>query len=105
MKESIIQKWVRDQLHNEFGPFCIYIKYPASQYSSKGVSDLIFCIYGFYVAIEVKTDVGKLTLLQKRFIENIRTAGGLGYVIYGKDTVLIKEIINDIRRKRILNTT
>ena len=96
MKEAIIQKWVRKQLQDRFDESCIYIKYPASQYSSKGVADLIFCIMGQYIAIEVKTYTGELTALQRLFLQRVRSAGGLAYVIYGKDQDLIEGIICEI---------
>lgn len=104
MKEATIQKWVRDQLDKEFGDYCVYIKYPAGPYSSKGVSDLIFCVHGYYVAIEVKTDIGKATALQTRFCDAIKAAGGLAYIIYGKDNLLINQVIDDIKRRRLLSS-
>ncbi|MGW8177832.1 MAG: VRR-NUC domain-containing protein [bacterium] len=96
MKEATIQKWVRDQLAATFGIKCVYVKYHAGQYASRGVSDLLFCIHGRFVAVEVKTETGKATPLQINFINNVIQAGGLGYVIYGRDANKIREIIDDI---------
>jgi len=95
-KEAGIQKWVRDRLQNEYGDNCVYIKYPAGHYSTRGVSDLIFCIHGLYVAIEVKTSVGGLTALQKKFLERVKVAEGLAFVIYGKDELTMDVIMRNI---------
>jgi len=99
-KESAVQKWVRDRIALEFGHSAVYLKYPAGQYSSRGVSDLVYCIHSLYVAIEVKTETGKLTALQARFSNQVIEAGGLAYVIYGKDESKLKEIIHDVHARR-----
>ena len=99
MKEAVVQKWVRDQLQKEYGEYCVYIKYHAGQYATRGVSDLIFCIHGIYVAIEVKTETGTPTKLQLRFLNSVKTAGGVAAIIYGKDQDRINAIIKQINRK------
>jgi len=99
-KEAGIQKWARDRLQNEYGDYCVYIKYPAGQYSTRGVSDLIFCIHGLYVAIEVKTSVGALTVLQSKFLYRITIAGGISRVIYGKDEQAMTKLIRAINSER-----
>lgn len=99
MKEAVVQKWVREQLEKEYGDLMVYIKYPAGQYSTRGVSDLIFCIVGQYVAIEVKTETGKLTKLQKRFGDNVIKAGGIFYTIYGKDDEVIELVKRQIKSR------
>lgn len=96
-KERVIQDWVKLMVDKEFGKDSLYIKYHAGAYASRGVSDLILCVRGLYIAIEVKTETGKITTLQKRFIENVKQAGGLGYVIYGKDEKLMQRIFDDVR--------
>ena len=99
MKEATVQVWVRNYLATEFGDKCIYMKYPAGQYSSRGVADLLFCIHGLFVAIEVKTETGTVTRLQEDFIRRAKLAGGLAYVVYGKDVSHMRSIINDIGHK------
>lgn len=90
--EAMIQVWVREQLQKTYGDKCVYIKYPAGQYSTRGVSDLIFCIHGLYVAIEVKTDTGKVTKLQRKFLEAVNIAGGISFVVYGKSVSMMENI-------------
>ena len=52
--------------------------------NEKGVSDIIICYKGFYVAIEVKSEgkgVEDASPLQILFIKSILTAGGIGEVL------------------------
>jgi Holliday junction resolvase len=49
----------------------------------KGIPDIIMCVDGRYVALEVKRPGGKPTELQKWNIEQIRQAGGTAEVVYG----------------------
>lgn len=84
MKEAHVQKWVKDQLKARY-PDCYVIKVAQGRYSTAGVPDLVACIDGKFVAIEVKTEKGKLSKLQEIAIESIREAGGVVEVIYGKD--------------------
>jgi len=41
-----------------------------------GVSDLILLHRGTFYALEIKTDKGKLTPLQQRFLDDVKAAGG-----------------------------
>lgn len=54
----------------------------------KGVPDIVGCYRGLFVCFEVKRPVvGKLSELQKHRIEQIRTAGGHAFVVYGLEDV------------------
>ena len=98
MKEAIVQKWVQDQLKKEFGESLYIFKVPQGPYTSRrGLPDLIMCISGRFVAIEVKTETGSLTALQSHEIANVRKSGGLSYVIFGKDLDMIKCIVEEAR--------
>jgi len=99
MKEADVQKWVREYLCEHYKHHCVYLKYQAGQYATRGVSDLIFCVRGLYIAIEVKMPKGKPTKLQERFLTQVKKAGGLGYIIYGKDQEMISDIIKDINER------
>jgi hypothetical protein len=46
-----------------------------------GLPDLIFCYRGQFVALEVKMPEGKVSVIQKRRIREIRDAGGRAYVV------------------------
>lgn len=67
--------------------------YKASDRYHKGVSDIIACVEGKYVAIELKAENGKPSPHQLLYIKQVRSAGGVGGVCYSVDDVakLIKE--------------
>jgi len=98
MKESDIQVWVQGELKRAFGKSIYIFKVPQSQYiSRKGIPDLIACIEGYFLAIEVKTLTGTLTELQKFEISKIVSARGMSVVVYGKDEIRMAKLIKELR--------
>ena len=60
-----------------------FIKYWAgSQFTKSGVPDILACVDGYFVAIEVKGPNGKPSELQLHTIKKIREAGGFAFVLY-----------------------
>ncbi|WP_242844806.1 VRR-NUC domain-containing protein [Clostridium botulinum] len=59
--------------------------------SKAGIPDIIACVNGTLVGIEVKAPNGKASELQKRNIRLIQESGGLGYVLYPKDFEAFKK--------------
>jgi Holliday junction resolvase len=55
--------------------------------NSNGTPDLICCIDGKFLAIEVKKDGGKVSELQKHHIKKIQVSGGEAIVAYSVDDV------------------
>lgn len=45
-----------------------------------GVPDILACVNGRFFAIEVKSETGRVSRLQKWNIQRIREAGGIGIV-------------------------
>lgn len=66
---------------NELGR-CTYFMPPASIYGQAGVSDIIVCRNGLFVAVEAKAKRGKPTRLQIKFLERVAASGGLGMVVW-----------------------
>lgn len=62
-----------------------YFKYWAGPYSKAGIPDIIACVNGRFVAIEVKAENGRPSELQKRTVKLIQESGGLAYILYPKD--------------------
>lgn len=60
-----------------------------SPHSIKGVSDILGLLNGRFIAIEVKSRLGKLTPEQRIFIDKINVSGGLAFVARS---------INDVER-------
>ncbi len=48
--------------------------------SRKGISDLLVCFDGRFIAIEVKRPGGRATHEQTQFIEEVEQAGGIGFI-------------------------
>ena len=66
---------------NELGS-CTYFMPPAGMYGQAGISDIIACCKGLFVAIEAKAKHGRPTRLQIKFLERVAAAGGLGIVVW-----------------------
>lgn len=63
-------------------------------YQASGTPDLICCINGNFVAIEVKSAKGVVSKLQEKRIDEIRSAGGVALIAYPKDWEKLKKIFN-----------
>lgn len=59
------------------------VKYPAGIYGSTGTPDLIACVKGKFVAIEMKRKGGKIRAMQLRNQEQISKAGGICEIFEG----------------------
>lgn len=80
-------------------PYTWHFKVWAGPYSKSGIPDLIACVNGKFVAIEVKGPTGKPSELQKRNIRLIKESKGIAYILYPKDFESFKkdmeELINE----------
>lgn len=79
--QTKILEWLRKQ------PETKPIKVTVNQFMEAGVADIICCIRGRYVAIEVKRKGGVVSPLQERFLAFVAKAGGIGFVAYSLDDV------------------
>ena len=77
-------------------PGCFCFKEHGGMYGTTGLPDIICCVNGRFVGLEVKTATGRLTKLQEVTLAKINAAGGLGVVVRSVDEV--KTIIEEIRR-------
>ena len=50
-------------------------------YGVVGVPDLLVCLNGQFLGLEVKTPVGRATVMQERQLAEIVKAGGIGSVV------------------------
>lgn len=75
---------------------CWYVKFFGNSMTKKGVPDLLCCINGKFVGIEVKSDKGKPSDLQKYNIEQIHKSGGIALVTYPGDWVHLQQLIDMI---------
>lgn len=75
---------------------CYYIKYFANSFTKSGVPDLIACVGGYFVAIEVKASEGKPSELQKHHQSLIRKAAGISIILYPEDFEAFKVFVNSL---------
>ena len=77
---------------------CYFVKYHGNAYSTSGTPDILACVNGFFVGIEVKAQNGRFDKegLQAKKIDNIRKAGGFAYVVYPSGWDKLKAIIDGL---------
>lgn len=60
-----------------------FVKFFANTFTPAGIPDILVCINGRFLAIEVKGGTGYgLTELQKYNLQQIRASGGVGVCVY-----------------------
>ena len=65
--------------------------------TKKGIPDLLACVNGRFVAIEVKAQNGKPSELQVYNIKKIREAGGVGIILYPDGFEAFKKLIGELK--------
>lgn len=91
MTEKQFENKIKDFLKSL--PKTWFFKYWAGPMSKAGIPDIIACVAGTFVGIEVKAPNGKPSELQKRNIRLIRECGGVAYILYPKDFLQFKKDI------------
>lgn len=84
--ENKIKKFIADQ-----GGW--QVKFFANGMTKKGIPDILACINGYFIGIEVKAQNGKPSELQLYHCSEIRKAGGFAFVVYPSAWDQLKEII------------
>ena len=82
MEKDIVAAILR---HLKQRPRCFAWKTHGGMYGTAGIPDIIACVGGRFVALEVKQPGGKLSRLQEATIEKIRTAGGVAAMVTSVD--------------------
>lgn len=72
------------------------VKYFGCNYSEAGTPDILACVNGYFLAIEVKAQNGVPSELQLAKIAEIRKAGGFAYVVYPSGWEQLKDIIHGL---------
>lgn len=69
------------------------VKFSIQQMSLNGHPDMLICVRGKFVALELKARGGRLEPLQEHFLNLIRSAGGLALVATPDNWPEIKDIL------------
>lgn len=75
---------------------CWYVKYFANRMTKSGIPDILACVNGFFVAIEVKASNGKPSELQLYHRDEIRKAKGMSIILYPEQLDDFKLLIQDL---------
>jgi len=71
-----------------------YMKVWGNMYQKSGVPDILACINGKFVGIELKTNTGKTSEIQKKNLSEIRNCGGIGIWVKESDEKRLVEVID-----------
>lgn len=83
---------------------CWFVKYFANAYTRAGIPDILACVNGYFVAIEVKSSKGKPSELQVYHRDEIRKANGICLILYPEQFEDFKLLIDDlIERPEVLD--
>ena len=81
MREKVIENRIKDTLTTMY-PNVWFFKHAASAAMKVGIPDIVCCIKGHFVGIEVKQEKGIQSDVQKVCMNNIRNAGGEYWIVW-----------------------
>lgn len=96
MREKVIENKIKDCLASR-GNKIWFFKHAASASMKKGIPDIICCICGVFVGIEVKQANGTQSDEQKVVERNIREAGGEYWLVFSFEE-FVDKFNNFVRR-------
>lgn len=74
-----------------------HVKYFANGFTKSGIPDLLCCVGGNFLAIEVKAENGKPSELQLHHIEKIKQSGGHAVIVKPSQFEELKELIQELK--------
>lgn len=74
------------------------VKFFANAYTKTGIPDVLACVNGHFIGVEVKAENGRISALQTMQIKRIRAAGGIGVVVYPSGWEAFKRLIDDLKQ-------
>lgn len=77
---------------------CYFVKYWGGYLTKAGVPDLLVCVNGHFLGVELKASNGKSSRLQLLNIEQIKKAGGIAMTLYPDDFEMFKNLIKDLKK-------
>ena len=75
-----------------------WVKFFANSYTRSGVPDLLCCVNGYFVAVEVKAQNGRPSALQVHNCTEIRVAGGFAFILYPSGFEEFKKFIKGLKK-------
>ena len=79
---------------------CWFVKYwGGAEFTKAGVPDLLCCINGHFVALEIKSETGKTRELQFYQLNQINQSGGIGIVLRPSQFEKFKKLVEELLTK------
>lgn len=92
-KSNTVQPWLNELRKRTGKVWSVKVQ----QVAISGTPDILACINGRFVALELKRSKGAvISELQKHVLKKINDAGGLGLVVYPENWDEIKETIQNL---------
>lgn len=88
--EKIFENKVKKYL-SEQGAW--YVKFFANKMTKEGIPDILVCLNGFFIGLEIKSQNGKPSDLQIYHCRKIRESKGLSFVLYPSGFDQFKRIV------------
>lgn len=73
-----------------------HVKFFANAYTKSGIPDILACVNGYFVGIEVKAQNGHPSELQIHHCNKIRESGGFAFIVYPSGWEKLKKILSDL---------
>ena len=79
----------------------VYYFFPATHgFGRSGVPDIVCCVNGYFLAIEVKAGTNKPTALQVREIEAIRRSNGVAVVANDENWDMVRGLVHKMKEQK-----
>jgi Holliday junction resolvase len=72
------------------------VKFHANMFTKTGIPDVLMCVKGRFIAVEVKASKGRPSPLQIHHLKQIDNAGGYAILLYPDDYDEFKEFIKHL---------
>lgn len=105
--ENQVKRWLKSEgiyaagtpIQNIDCPVCgWYFKVWGGGFQKSGIPDLIVCVNGYFLGVELKGDTGTPSDLQKKNVQLINQGGGFGIILYPKGFEQFKEIVKGVKQ-------
>lgn len=93
--ESRVKDRVREVLRDH-GAY--YVQPVTGGYGASGAPDILTCVYGVFLGVEVKAGRNKPTELQKQNLRAIQAAGGVACVVNETNVTALADLCQYIRQ-------
>ena len=77
------------------------VKFFANQMTKSGIPDILSCVNGYFLAVEVKAENGRPSELQKYHVAKINESGGYAIILYPEHYEKFKQLVKCLNDRRI----